>query len=228
MYYHYQPEQIADGIITIVGAGFAVLAALFVVLLLVVLAVGIAAYVLQALGLSTMARRQGIAHAWLAWVPVGRRWLLGALADRACARRGKATSYAVVLLTLSAAALGGGLGTLAVPLLGVGLGLAGLAAAAVGYMALYEVYRECAPTNAVVYLVLSILLPAQGVLLFLLRHRGPACAPAQPAAPDLPGWSPAQSPPPAPRECPPEHWGGIMQPNSSQPENDPREQEPRE
>lgn len=39
-------------------------------------------YVLQALGLSKLAKRRGIHHPWLAWIPGGRDWLLGCLSDQ--------------------------------------------------------------------------------------------------------------------------------------------------
>ena len=47
-------------------------------------------YVLQAVGLYTLAQRRGIRYAWLAWVPVGSLWVLASLADDYQARvRGK-------------------------------------------------------------------------------------------------------------------------------------------
>ncbi len=42
----------------------------------------IAAYVLSALGLYTMASRRGLHHPWLAWVPVANLWITGSLADQ--------------------------------------------------------------------------------------------------------------------------------------------------
>ena len=46
------------------------------------LAIGIAAYVLQSLGLYTIANRRGISNPWLAWLPVGNMWILGSIADQ--------------------------------------------------------------------------------------------------------------------------------------------------
>ena len=45
---------------------------------------GLAAYVFSALGLFTIARRRGIHHAWLSWIPIGNIWVLGALSDQFC------------------------------------------------------------------------------------------------------------------------------------------------
>lgn len=43
---------------------------------------GIAAYVLSALALYTLAKRRGIPNAWFSWVPVLNTWILGSLSDQ--------------------------------------------------------------------------------------------------------------------------------------------------
>ena len=43
---------------------------------------GIAAYVLLAMGLYTIANRRAIHHPWMAWVPVLNVWILGSVADQ--------------------------------------------------------------------------------------------------------------------------------------------------
>ena len=45
-------------------------------------AFGIAAYILTALALYAMAKRRGIHHAWLSWIPVANCWVLGSLSDQ--------------------------------------------------------------------------------------------------------------------------------------------------
>lgn len=67
--------------------------------------VSIALYVLQAIGLYTIAQRRGIAHAWLAWVPVGSVWILGSIADDYRVRGGKKSGLRVWLVILAAAVL---------------------------------------------------------------------------------------------------------------------------
>lgn len=42
----------------------------------------LAGYVLMALGMYTIAKRRGIRHAWLAWLPVANLWLLGCVSDQ--------------------------------------------------------------------------------------------------------------------------------------------------
>lgn len=45
-------------------------------------AFSIAAYILTALSLYTMAKRRSIRHCWLSWVPVANVWVLGSLSDQ--------------------------------------------------------------------------------------------------------------------------------------------------
>ena len=61
------------------GAGFA---AFYTIYSLLVSAFGIAAYVLRALGLYTIAKRRGINHPWMGWVPVLDLWVLGCISDQ--------------------------------------------------------------------------------------------------------------------------------------------------
>lgn len=43
---------------------------------------GVTLYVLQALGLYTIAERRGIKHAWMAWLPLVNMWILGSVSDQ--------------------------------------------------------------------------------------------------------------------------------------------------
>ena len=61
------------------GAGFAVF---YTIYSLIVSAFGIATYVLRALGLYTIAKRRGINHPWMGWVPVLDLWVLGCISDQ--------------------------------------------------------------------------------------------------------------------------------------------------
>lgn len=63
---------------------------------------GIAAYVLTALALYTIAKRRGLNHPWLAWIPVANAWILGSLSDQyRYVVRGENKSKRKVLLTLN-------------------------------------------------------------------------------------------------------------------------------
>lgn len=63
---------------------------------------GIAGYVLSALAFYAIARRRGLNHPWLAWIPVVNCWLLGSVADQyRYVVKGENKSKRKVLLTLS-------------------------------------------------------------------------------------------------------------------------------
>ena len=61
----------------------------------------VALYVLQALGLYTIAKRRGIRNPWLAWIPFGSVWILGCVCDDYKARCGKPSKLRVALLVLT-------------------------------------------------------------------------------------------------------------------------------
>lgn len=61
--------------------GSAVLAVYFAVILLANI-YSIVVYVLQSIGLYSIANRRGIHHPWLAWIPVGFLWIMGSISDQ--------------------------------------------------------------------------------------------------------------------------------------------------
>ncbi|MGM9548708.1 MAG: hypothetical protein ACI3V5_02555 [Faecousia sp.] len=64
--------------------------------------IGIATYVLSALGLYTIAKRRGLNYPWLAWIPVASVWILGSLSDQyRYVVRGENKSKRKVLLALN-------------------------------------------------------------------------------------------------------------------------------
>ena len=63
----------------------------------------IAMYVFQAIGFYAIAKRRGIRHAWLAWIPFGSAWILGCISDDYKNRCGKQQKLRVALLVLSVA-----------------------------------------------------------------------------------------------------------------------------
>ena len=65
-------------------------------------AMSVAAYVLTALALYTVATRRGLKYAWLSWVPVANVWLLGSISDQyRYVVKGENKSKRKILLTLS-------------------------------------------------------------------------------------------------------------------------------
>lgn len=68
---------------TVLGAFFTVYAAMLVIALLF----GIACYVMNGIALYRMAKRTGVKHGWLGFIPYANDWLLGRLSDVGSSRR---------------------------------------------------------------------------------------------------------------------------------------------
>ena len=82
----------------------AALAGVMVGLLIVyflALGAGVASYVLQALGLYTLADRRRLPNPWMAWIPYANYWLIGGIVDDYEATRGIKRKWRVVLLVLA-------------------------------------------------------------------------------------------------------------------------------
>ena len=78
----------------------------------------VAAYVLSALGLYTIASRREIRHPWLAWIPVLNVWLIGSLSDQyRYVVKGKVCNKRKALLTLNLINLALGIAVLVIGIL---------------------------------------------------------------------------------------------------------------
>ena len=157
---------------------------------------GIAAYVLTALAIYNISRRRGLRNPWLAWIPVVNCWLLGSLSDQyQYVVKGENKSKRkwlialnilkavlwLLLIVLVIVAAGMLIVNDSAEIIGLMVALLGLllpfAAVTIGacvirYMALYDVYRSLDPSNAVLYLVLSILFsPTEPFFLFFNRDK---------------------------------------------------------
>lgn len=151
---------------------------IFLIVYLLVLGFSLISYVLNAVGMYRIAKRRGIHHAWLAWIPVGANWLLGSISDHyQYVAKQKVTSRRKILLALSIASLvvsalftalftvltiagedAGvflGLGLMLVSCLGI-MGLT-IAAAAFFYISYYDLFQSCRPDYSVLFLVLGII-----------------------------------------------------------------------
>ena len=154
-----------------------------IVLLFAVLA-AVVTYVLHSVGMYTIAKRRGIHHPGLAWVPVANAWILGSISDQyQYVVKGRIRSRRKVLLGLMIAAnvlflaflavftasvvtavsLQGGAArfvTVAPWIGSIGVYLAAWIVAMIAtvfmYIAYYDLFRSCIPDNAVLFLVLSI------------------------------------------------------------------------
>lgn len=56
--------------------------AIYLLIVLLSLVYSIVVYVLQSLGLYSIAKRRGIHNPWLAWIPVGNMWIVGSISDQ--------------------------------------------------------------------------------------------------------------------------------------------------
>ena len=198
-----------DRILTI----FLVFYLIFVAIMLIF---GAVAYVLQSLGLYTVAKRRCIHHCWLAWIPIGNMWLLGSISDQyQYVAKGRIRNRRKVLLGLliaaytlimatvvmgfvlsasalmndtTAAAAASGFGMFGVYIIGW---LLAVVAMVFTYIAYYDYYASCNPGNAVVFLVLSIffnfLIP---FFVFACRKKDEGMPPRRVVVPVAP-WTPA-------------------------------------
>lgn len=48
----------------------------------IMLVIELVCFILHAIGLHKVAKRRGIYHAWLAWIPIANQWVLGAISDQ--------------------------------------------------------------------------------------------------------------------------------------------------
>lgn len=176
-------------------------AGIFLVVLAFALIFGLVFYIFQSIGIYRIAKRRGIHHAWLAWVPIVNSWTIGCISDQyQYLVRGKNTKRRVILLTLAIVTavlniIGSGstittmFSSIAAysneafaPALTGSLVLGSTAsylAAIVGIVnlvftciALYDLYNSCWPSNAVMFLVLGIVFSiTQPFFLFACRNR---------------------------------------------------------
>ena len=172
---------------------------------LMMFALGIAGYILRAIGLSTIAKRRGIANAWLAWIPVAWIWMLGSISDQfryvtkaqvkykrvtllvmniICTVLCIATLVVIGIKAADVISLGLGGGTeedllmagmsFLFQFLGMALLLVGvaLATAIIRYIALYDLFISANPSNAALFLVLSIFFgSAEPFFIFFSRQK---------------------------------------------------------
>ena len=177
--------------------GTAFMIGFYMVFYLFVLAFSAVSYVLQGLGMFTVAKRRQINKPWLAWVPVGNMWMLGCISDQyRYVTQGTDRNFRKKLLWLMISLyialvpmymmemgmiLAGemGMGDGAVIVLSILTILFALVvivvavfASVIQYMAIYDYFRSCEPRRAVLYLVLSIVVSvAFPILFFIVRNK---------------------------------------------------------
>ena len=230
--YPYQFEVETDMMAELTGfAGFGIVSvvlAIYLLILLVTFAFSVGLYVLQSLGLYTLAQRRTIKRSWLSWLPFGNLWILGSISDQyQYLVKGKIRNRRKLLLVLNIAAvavcIAWVVGVIAAGLMAsvsdyvviVGMltvfGSILLTAVCIAltvyeYIALYDLYRSCTPDNAVLYLILSVLVPWLIPLLVFVCRKQDA------------GMPPRKQPAPAPYAEPPAEEEPACQEDFMQPE----------
>ena len=124
-------------------------------------------YILASLGLYKLASNQGIQNPWLAWIPVANMYILGKIIKTLKIDTFEVPSIELILPIGSLV-----VGILnSVPVLGWILRLAYLVLCCFALHKLYKMYR---PDQAVLWLILSIVLPFMGpIFLFIIRDDTP-------------------------------------------------------
>lgn len=179
------------------------------------LAFSVAAYILSALSLYCIARRRGLNHPWLSWIPVINCWILGSLSDQyqyVVKGQNKSKRKLLLILKVLTAVFSVTIGVLALvavtsvifsrtdaqmmrsingplmAILAMCLPLMGvsIAATVIRYMALFDVYRSLEPGNAVLFLVLSIFFGVtEPFFLFFNRNKDDGMPPRKHAEPEF-------------------------------------------
>jgi hypothetical protein len=129
--------------------------------------VAVVLYVLVSMGLYKMALNQRLENPWLAWIPIADMYILGKLIKNLRIQTYEIPHIELVLPlgALVVAVLGN------IPLIGW---LINLAYIVLSLFALFKLYKMYKPEQAVLYLVLSIVLPFMGpIFIFMLRNNTP-------------------------------------------------------
>lgn len=83
-----------------------IVALVLLVLYLIILGLGIACYVMNAVALQTLGKRRMMQYPWMAWLPFASLYLLGSLVDDYDERNGIKRKWKITLLVLGIVAVG--------------------------------------------------------------------------------------------------------------------------
>lgn len=145
------------------------------VILLIVLLFSLVSYILGSLGMYAIAKRRGIRHSWLSWIPYGNVWILGSISDQyQYVVKGKIKNRRKILLAIMIATVvptvpiaifemlaAGGLSIAAVFIVAADILLVilSIVGAVFQHIAYYDLFRSCKPESATAFLVLEIIFP---------------------------------------------------------------------
>lgn len=166
--FDYQMDAGFEGVLLIILA-------IYGVVLLFALLFSVACYILSSLGVYTLAKRRGIHHPWLSWIPYGDMWILGSISDQyQYVKKGKIKNRRKVLLALSIAttallipiviftvfaAMGYQLFVVLIVLAYLALMVFAIVGSVFQYVSYYDLFSSSKPENANLFLVLGIIFP---------------------------------------------------------------------
>ena len=173
--------------------------ALIIGLYLLILAIGIANYVLSSIGLYRIAKRRCIANPFLAWIPVANVWIMGEIAQEYDNRNGIKRNWKIAMIVPYLLEM---LSAIVLTVLAVVMAIlvkmvtasailapiivfyivylvtimSALVFAAVNYICNFKIFESTVPEKALKYLILSITIPlASGICLYKCRNSGYSC-----------------------------------------------------
>ncbi len=177
--------------------------ALYVIIIAIALAASLTTYILNSIGLMTIAKNRGIKNPWMAWIPFASSYLFGVVSDDINRYKGKQTKHSKILLGLEIASI---VCIFVGYLFCFGLVVTGIMAESNGaapspailgvlggclvilltivpaiiytvfyYIALYNILQTYAPNYAILVLLLSLLVfaPLASIYLFVIRNKQP-------------------------------------------------------
>ncbi len=185
-YDYYYPYDYSTNSIDL--SSIAGILAVFGIVIFLAIAISLTVYVFYAISLYTLANKRGMKNTFLAFIPIANTYFLGKITDDICRTMNQKTNYAQKLLVfniISVAAsiilsplllVAGLLRNVAVLLVVVMLFyllilLANVCYLVFFYIALYKIYKEYAPNNAVLFEIISIIVNiSHPFILFAIRN----------------------------------------------------------
>lgn len=224
MQYDFFDYSVFEGMDDAIGSMFITVLIIWLSFFLAMMLATVVLYVLRSVGMYTIAKRRGIHHPWLAWIPVGEVWVLGSISDQyQYVARGKIRSRrklllggAIVMKALSVLSViwqmvataimigegetGSTAGILMIVVCTLVMAAIGIAYTVFYFIAQYDMYRSCDPNNAVAYLVLGIFFPfMKWIFPFVCRKKDLGMPPRRTRSVQEPAVIPEQTEP-APAE----------------------------
>ncbi len=135
-------------------------------------------YIFTSIGIYNIAKKRNIEYPWLAFIPLAQDYNLGAIVDNINAYRQKQTNNKFILLGLSIAfSMVNSTKVSMFSDFGVTFGILSIiimiAHRVYRLKILYDIYQDYAPSNAVLFLVLSTIFYIDFVFLFAIRNKVP-------------------------------------------------------